>query len=40
MVDVKMLTFFQGSVIEQKYINPFLKLHRFSAIVFDFEVEW
>lgn len=39
-VDAKLLTFFPGSVIEQKYIKPFLKLPGFSAVVLDREAEW
>lgn len=38
--DVKMLTFFPGSIIEQKYIRPFLKLPGFSAVVLDKAIDW
>lgn len=38
--DAKLLTFFQGSVIEQKYIKPYLKLPGFSAVVLACEAEW
>ncbi|WP_332236750.1 AraC family transcriptional regulator [Sporolactobacillus sp. KGMB 08714] len=39
-VAVKMLSFFQGSAIEQKYVKPYLKLEGFSAVTLDDQVEW
>jgi len=39
-VDTKMLSFFQGSIIEQKYIKPFLKLPSFSYVVLANEKDW
>lgn len=38
--DVKMLTFFQGSIIEQKYVEPFLKLPILSAVTLDYQVAY
>jgi AraC-like DNA-binding protein len=39
-VDARLLSFFPGSVIEQKYIKPFLKLRGFSAVVLERGVDW
>lgn len=38
--DPKIISFFQGSIIEQKYLNPFLKHPEFSAVTFDYETAW
>ncbi|MBU5439589.1 AraC family transcriptional regulator [Tissierella sp. MSJ-40] len=39
-VDPKLLTFFPGSALEQKYVKPFLKSHTHSMIVMKSDVEW
>lgn len=39
-VDARLLSFFPGSVIEQKYIKPFIKLRGFSAVVLECGVDW
>ncbi|MDR7866579.1 MAG: AraC family transcriptional regulator [Sporomusaceae bacterium] len=39
-VDTRLLSFFPGSAIEQKYIKPFLKLRGFSAVVLDSVTDW
>lgn len=38
--DPKLLTFFPGSAIEQKYVNPFLKSHTFSMVMLECEADW
>ncbi len=39
-VDARLLSFFPGSAIEQKYIKPFMKLRGFSAVVLERGVDW
>lgn len=38
--DVKLLSFFPGSAVEQNYIKPYLKLNSFSEVIMDGEAEW